>query len=51
LRRFREPARVASLDEVRAAVERDVVHDRAQRAADSFYQRLQANYSVRIEGA
>lgn len=44
------PPRKASLDEVRAAVERDLVRQRSQDSNDAFYRRLLANYEVRIEG-
>jgi len=45
----REPARAATLDEVRAAVERDFSRARAQESADAFYARLRATYRVRVE--
>ena len=44
-----EPPRTPALDEVRAAVERDLVHQRAQEANESYYRRLLANYRVRVE--
>lgn len=47
----RETERAASLKEVRAAVERDVLHDRSQKAAAAVYERLRSNYTVRIEAA
>lgn len=47
----REPARAATLGEVRAAVERDLLHERSTQAAEAFYQRLRSNYAVRIEDA
>ncbi len=47
----REPARAAKLEEVHAAVERDLLHDRSQQATAAFYQRLRSGYTVRIEDA
>ena len=44
------PARLPPLAEVRDAVERDLVRARAQTSATESYDRLRANYSVRIEG-
>jgi PPIC-type PPIASE domain len=41
--------RTAKLEEVRAAVERDLMHQRTQESDEAFYKRLQANYRVRIE--
>jgi hypothetical protein len=46
----REPPRTPGLDEVRAEVERDFMHRRTQDASEAFYQRLLANYRVRVEG-
>jgi hypothetical protein len=46
----RLPPRTPQLDEVRAAVERDLVHQRTRDSNDAFYKRLLANYTVRIEG-
>ena len=48
-----EPGRAATLSEVRALVERDWLQARTQEAKDALYQRLRANYTVRIgaEGA
>jgi hypothetical protein len=46
----REPPRTAKLDEVRAAVERDLMHQRTQEASEAVYQRLRASYRVRMEG-
>jgi hypothetical protein len=40
---------VPPLENVRAAVERDLMRQRAQESNDAFYQRLLANYRVRIE--
>ena len=37
--------RKATLDEVRAAVERDLLHARTQEAKAAFYERVRANYS------
>lgn len=47
----RVPGRKATLAETRAAVERDLLHARAQEASDAYYERLRAAYDVRIEGA
>lgn len=47
----RESERVATLGEVREAVERDLLHERTREATDAFYQRLRANYAVRVEDA
>jgi hypothetical protein len=46
----RVDGRAATLDEVRADVERDLAHERAQAASDAYYDRLRAKYVVRIEG-
>lgn len=48
--RTRQPGRAATLTEAREAVERDWLHDRAQKSTDEFYERLRANYTVRIDG-
>ena len=48
--RAREDSRKATLDEVRALVERDLLHARAQEANAAYYDRVRANYNVRIEG-
>lgn len=45
----REEARAPRLEEVRAAVERDLLHARTEAANNAFYDRLRANYAVRIE--
>lgn len=45
----RAPPRTPNLDEVRAAVERDVMHQRTQEASEAVYKRLLTNYRVRIE--
>lgn len=45
----REEARVPRLEEVRAAVERDLLHERTEAANTAFYDRLRANYAVRVE--
>lgn len=47
----REGGRPAQLDEVRAAVERDLLHARTLESNETFYRKLRANYSVRIEAA
>ena len=47
----RENGREATLEEVRAEVERDLLHVRTQEASDAFYQRLRSNYTVRIDNA
>ena len=47
----RVPGRRAALEQARAAVERDLLHARAENARESYYQRLRANYRVRIESA
>ena len=47
----RVPGRKPTLEEARAAVERDLLHTRAEEASDAYYQRLRANYDVQIEGA
>jgi PPIC-type PPIASE domain len=47
----RVPGRNATLEEARSAVERDLLHARAEQASDAYYQRLRANYRVRIERA
>ena len=47
----REPARQATLDEVRAAVERDWMQARTQAAQEAFFKRLQTKYSVRFEAS
>jgi hypothetical protein len=47
----RQPGRNRSLEEVRGVVERDLLHERSEQAAQAFYDRLRTNYSVRIEDA
>jgi PPIC-type PPIASE domain len=47
--RVREDARLAKLEEVRAEVERDLLYQRAVDAKATFYDKLRANYTVRIE--
>jgi hypothetical protein len=47
--RSREPGRKARLTEVRDAVERDLLHARAQEMSSAFYERLKAGYDVRID--
>jgi hypothetical protein len=47
----RDGGRPARLDEVRAAVERDLLHARTEEASKTFYDKLRANYVVRIENA
>ncbi len=47
----RVPGRKPTLEEARAAVERDLLHARAEEASDAYYKRLRANYDVQIEGA
>ena len=47
----RVPGRKPTLEEARAAVERDLLHARAEEASDAYYERLRANYDVQIEGA
>lgn len=45
----REEGRPATLDEVRSEVERDLQNQRTQEADAAFYEKLRANYTVRIE--
>ena len=47
--RAREPGRMPVLAEVRAAVERDLLRNRADVSAEAYYQSLRQRYSVRIE--
>jgi hypothetical protein len=47
----RKAARDAKLEEVREAVERDLLHARAEAAQAAFYERIRANYIVRFEDA
>ena len=46
----REGGREATLEEVRAEVERDLLNARTQEASNAFYKRLRSNYTVRIDG-
>jgi len=46
-----EPARPATLTEVRAEVERDFIRARVQQASTDFYDKLRAKYAVRVESA
>jgi hypothetical protein len=48
--RSRDEGRPAILEEVRAAVERDLLHARAEEAKTAWYAKLRANYKVRIDG-
>jgi hypothetical protein len=43
--------RPAALEQVRAQVERDLLNARAREASEAVYQRLRANYRVRMESA
>lgn len=45
----RDDGRPAALDEVRAAIERDLLQDRKKQASAEFYRKLRSNYNVRIE--
>jgi PPIC-type PPIASE domain len=45
-----EAGRRATLADVRAQVERDLSRARAEEASAAFYDKLRANYAVRIEG-
>lgn len=47
----REAGRLATLADVRAAVERDLLQARTRAANEAFYRRLRAKYTVRIEAA
>jgi PPIC-type PPIASE domain len=47
----RQDGRPVTLEQVRNEVERDMLHDRTQQAAEAFYKRLRSNYAVRIDGA
>ncbi len=47
--RSRKDGRQAKLEDVREAVERDLLHARTREASAAFYERLRANYDVRIE--
>jgi hypothetical protein len=43
------PAREPKLEEVRSAVERDLLSDKSQKIGEAFYTALRARYTVRIE--
>lgn len=45
----RDAGRPATLEDVRAAVERDLMQARSKEASAAVYRKLRANYSVRIE--
>src|SRR5262245_50464444 len=45
----RDPSRAARLDEARAAVERDLLHDRTEQGRRKFYAAMLAKYKVRVE--
>jgi hypothetical protein len=45
----RQDGRPARLPEVRAAVERDLTHARAQAASEAYYEQLRSKYVVRVE--
>jgi hypothetical protein len=45
----REEGRAATLDEVRAAVERDLLHERTEQGRKRFYAALLSKYEIRIE--
>ena len=47
----RQQGRKAQLEEIRADVERDLLHARTQEAADAFYRLLRARYVVRVDVA
>jgi PPIC-type PPIASE domain len=46
----RTEGRAATLDEVREAVERDLLHDRTEQGRKRFYAALLDRYEVRVEG-
>jgi hypothetical protein len=46
-----EAARDATLDEVRSAVERDLLHARSEQADQAFYEKLRSGYVVRVDAA
>ncbi len=46
-----EPARDATLEEVREAVERDLLRARSEQANKAFYEKLRSGYVVRIGDA
>lgn len=43
------PARAPDLEEVRAAVERDVLSDKSEKIGEAFYTALRERYTIRIE--
>lgn len=45
----REDGRLAKLADVRDAVERDLLHAKAQAANDAYYESLRSKYAVRVE--
>ena len=47
----KHPAETPPLEQVRAAVERDLVEARARQAREAVYDRLRANYRVLVEAA
>ena len=47
----RVPGRKATLEDARAAVERDFLHARSEEAGQAYYQQLRAKYRVSFEGA
>ncbi len=47
--RARSEGRPATLDEARAAVERDLLHARTEEGKAAYYAKLRAEYKVRIE--
>ena len=47
----REEGRRGTLDDARAAVERDLMQARTEEAKAAFYGKLRAKYSMRVEGA
>jgi len=47
----REPAHAATLEDVRDAVERDLLAERALGARDALYARLRERYTIRVERA
>jgi hypothetical protein len=47
----KSPVRTPPLAQVRAAVERDLAQARARQASEAVYERLRANYRVRVEAA
>ena len=45
---YSEPGREPALDEVRAAVERDLMNDRSKQANEAYYELLREKYNVRV---